>query len=279
MIDGIRVERKGYASILELPLKPSDDVLGRLDYYVEDVAGLDPVQASIAASDIASMDGWVFQAARRGGRNIVLTLGVNPDFGERTVQSLRERLYAYFMPKHAVRLTFTDSSFVNRWIEGYIESLEFPIFTKKPTATISILCPDPDFKNTIEDTLLGEVDALGTVYTIDYKGTTPTGVNLLVNGPVSAHLEFRIQSENIPIQRLNYKSPIPNNQSLYLTTSPGSRQIVINRTPTTTESQLYHVSVQSDWPMLYPGTNMVSLYSASNPASFTLSYTEKFGGL
>ena len=109
--------------------------------YVESIEGLGPVSASINTTDLASADGALFNSARLGTRNIVLTLGMLFD---PTVEDSRLKTYKYFPVKSKVRLRFsTDRRLVET--TGYVESNAPNIFSKDETAQISIVCPDPFF--------------------------------------------------------------------------------------------------------------------------------------
>ena len=65
----------------------------RNGFYVKDIDGLDPVPASLSSSAFGQLDGEVEQGARREKRNIVLTVGLEPDYVTRTVSQMRRELY------------------------------------------------------------------------------------------------------------------------------------------------------------------------------------------
>ncbi len=73
---------------------------------IRDVQGLGPVKANVNTSPFGSFDGEAYTGSSVGKRNIVLTLGLNPNWKDQSITSLRQLLYTYFMPKRAVTLRF-----------------------------------------------------------------------------------------------------------------------------------------------------------------------------
>src|SRR5678809_67180 len=57
-------------------------------YALEEIRGLDPVKATIVSSSWAGKDGKQYQSSRREERNIVISLGLEPDFVTTTVRSM-----------------------------------------------------------------------------------------------------------------------------------------------------------------------------------------------
>ena len=132
--------RNSAGSLLSLQLEDISD-----GYVLQRVDGLDPVNAVLISSDYAQQDGAQFHSARRLTRNIVLTIGLEPDWAVDTVKSLRARLYSFFMPKSQVELRFIDSEDPTVSITGRIENCETVLFSKDPVIDVSIVCFDPDF--------------------------------------------------------------------------------------------------------------------------------------
>ena len=90
---------------LFLPLQDSSG-----GYVVQDIDGLDPVNAQIVSSKFARLEGEQYQSSYREKRNILISLGLEPDYGAAlSVSQLRSRLYDFFMPKSPVRLPRSSS--------------------------------------------------------------------------------------------------------------------------------------------------------------------------
>ena len=114
---------------------------------VASIDGLGPGQASINIADIASTDGGLFNSAKKGSRNIVISL-IFTDHDTLTIEGLRRKCYTYFPIKKPVKLQFTTKEknvFKHFLIDGIVESNDPTIFSSREGATISILCPKPFF--------------------------------------------------------------------------------------------------------------------------------------
>lgn len=111
------------------------------NFQVTNVEGLNPPNATINTSDFANGDGSAFNSSKIPNREIVITVYINGD-----VQTNRLTLYQYFRNKNWCKIYYTDDQ-RDVYIEGYVQDFEAPIFTQKQVAQISILCPDPYFKD------------------------------------------------------------------------------------------------------------------------------------
>ena len=89
----------------------------------------------------ANGDGSAFNSSKIPNREIVITVYINGD-----VSQNRLKLYKYFRNKQWCKIYFEDDN-RNVFIEGYVQTFEVPIFVQKQVAQISILCPDPYFKD------------------------------------------------------------------------------------------------------------------------------------
>lgn len=103
--------------------------------------GVSSPTANINTTDLASMDGSMFNSSKALQRNIVLQFMYT--FSP-TIEDARQRTYRYFPTKKEVEIEIeTDNrTLVTR---GYVESNEPNIFSEQETSQISIICPDPWF--------------------------------------------------------------------------------------------------------------------------------------
>ena len=114
---------------------------------VTSISGLGPGQATINVADISSMDGGLFNSARRSTRNIVINL-VFVDHDTLTIEDIRRKCYTYFPLKKNIKLKFTTSNGKENkefFIDGYVEANDPTIFSNQEGVSISILCPQPYF--------------------------------------------------------------------------------------------------------------------------------------
>lgn len=112
------------------------------NYALLSVGGLTPPTATINTAVIATSDGAVFNSSRLGTRNIVLTISpLN------SIETNRINLYKYFKAKQYIKL-YLENNTRSVWIDGYIETMDGDLYSESQQIQISIICPDPFFKDT-----------------------------------------------------------------------------------------------------------------------------------
>lgn len=273
-----RVEvRNDHGNLLNLSLQ---EILG--GFIVEEIQGLDPVAATIVSSSFAQLDGEQYQSSRREKRNLVMRLALEPGVDEASsVQAMRSTLYKYFMPKQKVRLRFFSIGFPTVDIEGRIESFDAPQFVQEPTATISILCLDPDFKS--QYLIYQSGNTVGSVAetTLNYAGSVETGFlfKLNVNRPISEFTIYhRPASDSLRVMEFQTAEPLRAGDVISISTQPGDKYATLTRAGIVT-SVLYCVSSQASWSNLFPGPNKLRIFAEGAGIPYTIEYYTKFGGL
>ena len=110
---------------------------------ISNIDGLGAEEASIFTTDLASIDGALFNSARLPKRSINLTvIPITTKNG--TIEDHRLEMYKYFPIKQKVTLRFeTDKRLAE--IQGYVETNQPTIFSDKESIAITIVCPDPYF--------------------------------------------------------------------------------------------------------------------------------------
>lgn len=273
MITKIEV-RSSRGDILTLSLLDASN-----GYLIEDIQGLDPVDANIVSSSFAQLDGEQYQSSRREKRNIILKLGYEPDFVTQTVQGLRGGLYSFFMPKSNVTLTFYIDGAPTVSINGYVEKFQSPLFTADPVATISLLCFDPDFYTPDTKVLSKNSTASTTEQRLDYNGSVETGFlfTFNINRAVDQFSIYARQGDTVP-GALDFIGSLLDGDVLRISTVQGNKYATLTRAGVQT-SVLYSVSPYSNWLELFPGANYIRVYADGAPIPYTIEYQEKFGGL
>jgi Phage tail protein. len=247
--------------------------------YIEDVDGLGPVKATIASSSSATRDGAQYQSSRRETRNIVITLGLEPDYSTEDVKALRNRLYNFFMTDTIVNLRFIDSAPQSLDISGRVESCEPAIFAKEPQVVISILCFEPDFVAITEVVLEGETVNDSEETLVAYPGTVGTGVVFTINiDRTITEITIYHRGPDDVIKTLELSAPLANGDIVTISTVVGDKYIRLNRLGTTS-SLLYGRSSQSDWTKLKRGDNHIRVYITGAAVEYTMAYKPRYGGL
>jgi hypothetical protein len=267
----------------ELPLggfMPNDDPV-----QIRSIDGLGPVKADISTTPFATSRGELYQGGSTGKRNIVMHLGLNPNWEEQTMSSLRQQLYRYLMPEQWTKLRFDSDELPRVDIEGYVESCDDNMFSDDPEVQVSIICPRPDFIEPDATILQGVVDD-GTIETVfQYLGTVPTGFELRIDRSVdnpsyTGRFAIKMVSEGKDQDFGINSVTVDTDQYFKLNTVQGRRKVqsigVIDGVAT---NLLASVDSDAVWPVIKPGENVFSVDAAENGQAWTLAYFVRLGGL
>ena len=265
-----------------LPLNEEGDA-GNDPIQVLGINGLGPVKAAITTAPFGAFDGEALSGMSVGKRNIVLTIGLHPDWSIQTIEELRQLLYNYFMPKLRVHLRFHSTAFPVVGIDGYVESMEPNIFVKSPTIEVSIICPSPDFVALDSVTVTGITNDGSDSTDIEYPGSVSTGLLLKISKAVGTPGEDTIQvnlsGEYAPLSFVA-RGNITDDIQWELNTTPGAKYVrSVSQSLGTITNYLNDISYDASWPMLYPGLNRVSVITPVVGQNWELSYFTRFGGL
>lgn len=257
-------------------------------FVVKDIEGLGPVKATLVSSSFATMDGEQYHTARRESRNIVVKMGLDPDYGQMNVYDLRKQLYSYLMPKSkvVVGLGLVDkfnpniiTQKLNVEIEARVESMDPDIFTKDPTLDLSLMCYDSDFIDPTPVVFEGDTVSDLTESTLTYDGTVETGVAFKIM-PDRALTDFTIyhKKPDDTLRVTYFTIPLASGDELVINSVPGDKYATL--TSGGVESNvLYGVTPQSAWLELAPGDNTIRVYADGTPVPYEIEYTNKYGGL
>lgn len=261
-------------NVLSLPMEEDDG-----SYQVAEIEGLDPVKASLVSTSYAGVDGEQFQSAKRPARNVKIKLDLDPDFNPKTYADLRTDLYAWFMPKSQITLSFFLESGLSVDIVGIVESMDAPLFQDDPVVNVSVMCYQPDFYDPEMATVNGFTVDDETNTEIDYPGTVEAGTVLTIdfNRAVS---EFTIynQDEGGNLKQLDFTYALLNGDVLVISSLRGNKGITLTRA-SVTSSVLYGRSAQSSWIEFIEGLNQFRVFAEGDPVPYVLEYVVRYGGL
>lgn len=264
-------------NMLSLPL----DGVGT-SFKVRDIDGLGPPKATLSTLKRADIDGEAFQAIQGGARNIVLTLGLEPNFATESPASLRQVLYGYFMSKATVRMRFYSTNLPTVEITGYVETCDPSIFSPETQMKISIMCLDPYFRAVDETVVNGLTTNIAEVtQAIAYEGTVETGFKFVLTADRA--LTSLVMMNFAPEQEvfsLNYSIVMPAVEWFTeFNSEPGDKYIQIRRTYEIW-NQLHVFEPSSTWLLLKPGENLFRASVLGTPdLPWEITYRAKFGGL
>lgn len=260
---------------------PNDDPV-----QIRDIEGLGPVKAEVTSTLFATGRGELFQNASTGKRNIVLTLGLNPDWETQTMSTLRQALYAYFLPEAWTKLRFFSDHMPTCDIEGVVESFEPNMFSQDPEIQISILCHKPDFVE-VDATIVTGLTSLDaeTEFAFTYLGTVATGYelklevtpeNVAYTGPVTITSTAWEEAQLLEVDPIT----IDVTQFLKVVSVRNAKRVSeVDVSSGDLTNKLAQMSGESVWPELKPGENAISVVAEEENLAWTLAYFNKFGGL
>ena len=108
-------------------------------WYVVDITGLNPTPGTVNMTQIAGMNGALFNSARIGSKNIVVLLSLTGQ-----VEQNRLELYEFFRVSEACRF-FYKTRTRDVFIDGIVESVECGLYAKNEQLQASIVCPRDTF--------------------------------------------------------------------------------------------------------------------------------------
>ena len=250
-------------------------------FAIQSIEGLGPNKANIYHTEITTIDGAVFNSARKTSRNIVLNLQL---LEKPTIETTRQLLYKYFPLKQRIKLEISTD---NRTCEtyGYVESNEPNIFTKSETTQISIICPDPNFyskaKNVVmfsgvenefefpfsNESLSENLLVLGsivnnTTQNVFYTGESEVGVLIKIHalGSVTGLTIYNnVTREQFSINDAVLEEltgfGIISSDTIFISTSKGNKTVTLFRDGIYFNI-LNAIDRDSDWFQLVPGDNL-----------------------
>lgn len=256
---------------------------------IRNIEGLGPVSADVASLPFGSIDGEAYLGSTVGRRNIVITVGLNPDWEDQTVASLRQLLYTYFMPKLGVTIVFESLHLPRVSIFGIVESMEPVIFSRDPEIQISILNHDPDFIKTTPDVVTGVIGNKASPFSpvvIDYPGTVQTGVLLkLSKAPAVAAYIGDIQFKNTwggtPEEFSMLGSRLEATRATLISSVPKNKFVKADPYIGTNPDLFRYVFDTSKWPRLQLGANNIIVTGSAGAVGhlWELTYSVRYGGL
>ena len=269
--------------VLSLPLEDNSN-----GFSVKEIKGLDPVKATLVSSSFANLDGAQYHSSRREPRNIIVSLGFDPDWTKQDVEGLRRQLYSFLMPKLNAQFTFRmfdkfaddflDSQ-LDLEISGYVESFDAPLFAKDPGADLSVMCFDPDFI----DPRTVEVDGMTVSSLVEtkvtYTGTVDTGVifTLMPDRDLDAFTIYHRPPDQT-LWTIDFQYPLVAGDILTISSVPGNKYVVLNHAGVETPV-LYALQPTSAWHALSQGDNYIRVYAPGDPVPYKFTYTNRYGGL
>lgn len=128
---------------VEIEFSYEDDA----EFFLISCDGIYSVSNNVVTSENTMTDGSTYQGSTTKQRNIVITAEFDSDY-----QSRRDSLYKIFKPKSPGTFYYTENA-EQREIEYRVEGIEIDEAGVCRNAVISLICPDPFFKDPADTTV------------------------------------------------------------------------------------------------------------------------------
>lgn len=250
---------------------------------ITNIDGLDPVKANAITTPYGTLDGESFDGIQVPSRNIVLTLRPNPDWSTWSPEALRQLIYAYFMPKHSIKLVFTSDELPVVEITGIVESVEANPFSQDPEFLISIICVDPYFQEVEETTASGfTIRPGGTLDLITYEGNIEVGFRLFVTFsavPFAYSVQVQSGDPDYTTFDVEVEPGIQNGQPFEMCSIPTKKFARIVYEAMGLPVYLTHaIAENSVWPTLKPGDNNIGIVTNAGVQNWEMKFFKRYGG-
>lgn len=269
-------------------------------FAIEKIDGLGPIKANVITTNIANLDGAIFNSARANYRNVVFSLYF---VGVSDIEDIRMSTYRWFPLKQKIKITIKTDQRECECI-GYVESNRPNIFSKNEKTTISVICPDPylysvteteikfaDTNNLFEFPFSNESTSEDLIIfsnyeskrreALEYTGDFETGILIKIHilGPVEGIVLYHINSgkemaidtgkiESLTGSGLNY------GDTIYINTKNGEKSVQLLRNGDYTNI-LNCLDRNPDWFQLVKGNNEFAFTATTGEEFIEMSLTYK----
>lgn len=240
------------------------------NYQILMIEGLTPPSATIHTRTSANAHGSTHKTSKIEPRNIVIQIRPRGNIEEN-----RLRLYEYFASGDWCKLYFRNGS-RNVAIEGYVENIESNLFENNQVVQISILCPEPFFKD-VEKSVIDiskEHSAFEFPFVIDKNGIdfsvferdrftcvvnygeADTGMIIEIEAPNVSGITFScpVIRNYITGESLKIDATISGGEKIVINTNVGKKSIV--KISNGTETNIMNTfNLKTTWLQLRKGAN------------------------
>lgn len=269
---------------------------GNTGFLLIYASGLDPAKANIGTSEIATIDGSIYNFSRLNQRNIVLNILFIKQ-KDKSIEDVRLDTYRYFPIKQKIELVIETENRIVKTI-GYVESNEINVFSKQEGTQISIICPSPYFYSTKDSDkpivfsgvnplfefpfendslydsklIFGEL-TVTPIQELFYTGDTATGINIFIHAyDLVEDLEIIniTTSESLKIDtdfvEMITGDKILEGDDIYINTKRGEKSIILIR-----GHQQFNIlnclGKGAKWINLVNGNNLLGISTKENELS------------
>ena len=264
-----------FSLILESEKGEQVSLTDNLAYAITDIDGLYPPSANIITSELSLYDGSKFNSSKVTARQMQINGKIQYNAAKNRVA-----LYKVIKTKHFIRVKYADDE-RDVYIDGYVSDLQMGHFENPQTFSVTILCPEPFFKDAQEI-----IDQVNTIiknfhfpFAITAADPIPFGyfdsvleLNVENDGDVATGIVITItatgQVDNPTIfnketrEFFGVQTSLEAGDVLTISTERGSKTVTLLRDGEET-NMFNSIEQGSAWIQLEPGDNIFT-YEADN---------------
>lgn len=265
------------ATALRLPIVgalPSDP------YILKAADGFGPPEVDVAMLDTL-YEGGLYSGRRPHNRQIVLRIGLNPDYAAGEVPAdLRSTLYGLLLspaaatPVIKIQPNIGSASPIAQAL-GYVSKFETVQWSKDPEVQITFECDGPYLA---APTALTPTITTKTAFTVTNPGDAPVGFQMrsvFTSNVAPGDFTVTLNGKTLDVQDFNRVS----GDEIWIDTRPGHRSVLYkNNVAGTTASLLTYLTDDSEWLEMVGGANAFTV--STNAWTWSLfSYTPNYWGV
>lgn len=219
-------------------------------YILASADGLGPPEVDVSIQNTLNAGG-VYQGRRPQNREIVLRVGLNPDFGiGQTAADLRTTLYGMLTPGYVdnIIINVMDGATILALTTGYVKKLEVVPFNIEPEVQITIACVQQYLQAPYPLYVEPPVKSAPEIVNV---GTAPAGFFMELTFTSNITNWALVHATGAKME-LTYAFLI--GDILTIDTRPGSRKILLKR-GLVTSNIIYALTPDSIWFLLHGGSN------------------------
>lgn len=238
-------------------------------------SGLGPPKIDLTIDDYSG-DGGLYRSKHSQKREIVLRIGINPDYTDPDPVGVRRDLLYHLLSPSAtadyVVFHFIDSVRDPLLVSAYVETFEMPVSSKEAEVQITFICPNSYLH--AEDSVTTDY-SVGNTLTIDYPGSAKTGFHGAIQLTADASW---VQLTN-GAKFMRFEGSWLSGDVIKFSTHLGFKSIERIRSAVYTDA-LQTLTSTSSWLFLHRGINqLVVTASAGAPYITPTTYTPEYWGI
>lgn len=264
-----------FSLILENQFGNSIELTNNNNYSVLEVVGLHPPDATISTSELALYDGSKFITSKVNARTIDMQIAITQQ-----AEINRIALYSVIKTKRYIKLKYKNG-IRDVFVEGYVSSMQIDYHAIPQVVTISILCPEPYFKEAEE--IISEIASIINNFTfpfaIEKENKIPISyyddvleLNIINYGEIECGTIIELQASGKVINPAIFNSltteyfklnfTMQEGDLITIDTNIGKKSVTLLRKGS--ETNIFNsIAEGSKWLTLSPGDNIFT-YEADN---------------